>query len=114
MKTLLTLEYVALFGLSIFLFWLLPFAWWWYPVLILVPDVGMIGYLVSPQMGAMTYNLTHWLALGILCYVIGYFVSVPALEMAGIIIIGHSALDRALGFGLKYPDAFKHTHLGML
>ncbi|MDA1193538.1 MAG: DUF4260 family protein, partial [Candidatus Poribacteria bacterium] len=29
----------------------------------------------------------------------------------GAILIGHSAFDRLLGYGLKYPDAFKHTHL---
>ena len=23
----------------------------------------------------------------------------------------HIGMDRLLGFGLKYPDAFKHTHL---
>ena len=24
----------------------------------------------------------------------------------------HIGIDRALGFGLKYPDAFSSTHLG--
>lgn len=38
MKQLIQLEEVALFALSIYGFSLLPFAWWWFLVLILVPD----------------------------------------------------------------------------
>jgi len=34
--------------------------------------------------------------------------------MMGIIIVGHSSMDRMLGYGLKYPDAFTHTHLGWI
>ena len=30
--------------------------------------------------------------------------------LAGTVLLGHSAFDRVLGYGLKYPDAFKHTH----
>jgi hypothetical protein len=26
----------------------------------------------------------------------------------------HVAVDRALGYGLKYPDSFAHTHLGWI
>jgi hypothetical protein len=26
----------------------------------------------------------------------------------------HSSLDRVLGYGLKYPDAFQNTHLGRI
>ncbi|TAG51385.1 MAG: DUF4260 family protein, partial [Runella slithyformis] len=32
----------------------------------------------------------------------------------GIILFAHSAMDRIAGYGLKYEDAFKHTHLGWL
>jgi hypothetical protein len=113
-NTFIKTEYVALFALSIFLFSQLGFAWWWYPVLILLPDLGMIGYLINPRIGAMTYNFTHWIVLGVLCYILGYLLALPALALAGIIVIGHSALDRALGYGLKYPDSFKHTHLDTL
>jgi hypothetical protein len=40
--------------------------------------------------------------------------SLPALSVAGLVMLGHSSLDRALGYGLKYPDAFQHTHLGTI
>jgi hypothetical protein len=29
-------------------------------------------------------------------------------------LFGHSNMDRLLGYGLKYPDAFQNTHLGVI
>jgi hypothetical protein len=34
--------------------------------------------------------------------------------LAGTILLGHSSLDRVLGYGLKYPDSFQNTHLGVI
>jgi hypothetical protein len=113
-KILLKIEYAALLVLSVFLFSFLPFAWWWYLALFLVPDIGMVGYLFSSRVGAWTYNALHTLAVGISMYLVGYFFSNGFVELAGIIIIGHIGLDRLLGYGLKHADSFKHTHLGML
>ena len=36
------------------------------------------------------------------------------LEIAGIILLAHSAFDRMLGYGLKYSDSFKNSHLGKI
>lgn len=112
MKTLLRLEYLALFGLSILLFSWLDFSWWWYPLLFLAPDIGMVGYFISPRAGAVTYNILHFLLTAVVAYVVGALLQVPLLELAGVIILGHSSFDRLLGFGFKYPDSFRHTHLG--
>jgi len=43
MKTALKLEEAAMFILSIFFFNQLHFSWWWYPVLLLTPDLSMLG-----------------------------------------------------------------------
>ena len=48
MKNLLKLEETLMFLLSIYLFSFLPYDWWVFPVLILAPDAGMLGYAVSP------------------------------------------------------------------
>ena len=114
MKNLLKLEELFMFGLSIFLFAKLDFAWWWYPALILTPDLSMVGYLVSSQAGAITYNLIHHKALGISLFIIGTMLANQPLQLAGLILFGHSSMDRMLGYGLKYPDSFEHTHLGMI
>ena len=47
MKKIIQLEELAMFLLSICLFNKLHFAWWWYLVLILTPDIGMIGYALG-------------------------------------------------------------------
>ena len=114
MKHILTLEFVSLFIFSIFLFSLLPYPWWWFPLLFLVPDVSMIGYLFNTRIGATTYNLIHTLTTGVLIYLLGTYLHAPLAILAGVILIAHSTFDRFMGYGLKYPDSFKHTHLGNL
>ena len=114
MKNLLRLEEAAMFGLTIYLFSKLPFAWWWYVALILTPDIGMIGYAVNNKAGAFTYNLFHHKGIAIVVYVAGLVMHLDLLQLAGLILFGHSSLDRMLGYGLKYEDGFKHTHLGYL
>lgn len=114
MNLLLKLEEAVQFIASIILFTYLPFAWWVYPACILLPDVGMIGYLVNTRIGACTYNLTHHKGIAFGIALIGFVLSHQVLLLAGVIMVGHSALDRLLGYGLKYTDNFKHTHLGQL
>ena len=114
MKNLLKLEELFMFALSIFLFSKLDFSWWWYPVLLLTPDFSMIGYLVSPQAGAMVYNFVHHKALGISIFMLGLILVSQPLQLAGLILFGHSSMDRVLGYGLKHSDSFQHTHLGMI
>lgn len=112
MQNLIRIEELFLFLFSIFLFAELEYAWWWYAVLFLAPDLGMLGYLANARVGAATYNLLHHKAVAVAAFVIGAFVGSAALQLAGVIVLGHSSLDRVLGFGLKYPDSFQHTHLG--
>ncbi|MGB0176501.1 MAG: DUF4260 family protein, partial [Owenweeksia sp.] len=45
MNTLLKLEEVGQFLLSIILFSQLDYAWWVFPACILLPDLSMIGYV---------------------------------------------------------------------
>jgi hypothetical protein len=111
MKTLLVLEEVAIFVACIVAFAATEWAWWWFPALLLVPDVGMLGYLAGPRFGAATYNLVHHRAVAIGVGVFGLWLAVPVVQLAGLIMIAHISMDRALGFGLKYPDDFGHTHL---
>jgi len=111
MKTLIKIEEAFLFALSIFLFSQLPCAWWWFPLLLLAPDIGMMGYLFNTQTGAVLYNFIHHRALSISLYIVGSLVNIPVLQLIGIILFAHSSLDRVFDYGLKYRDDFKHTHL---
>ena len=114
MKTVLKLEEFALFVFSILAFNELPFAWWLYPALILIPDVSMLGYLINPRIGAFCYNLVHHKALAIVVWCLGIFLANPTVQLVGVILFGHSAMDRVAGYGLKYFSGFKDTHLGKL
>jgi len=114
MKNLIRLEEAAMFLLSIYLFSLLPYAWWWYLVLILAPDLSMFGYAAGPRVGAICYNLVHHKGVAILIYMMGAYLHNDVLLLAGAILFGHSSMDRVMGYGLKYPDNFKHTHLGQI
>lgn len=111
MKTLLKSEELIQFLAAIYLFSHLSFAWWWFPALILVPDVSMIGYLVNPLVGAVSYNIVHHKGLGIVIGLLGLMTGNQTLMLAGIILFAHSSMDRMLGYGLKYADSFKHTSL---
>ena len=114
MKYVLKSEELFMFLLSIYLFSLLDFQWWWFPVLIFTPDIGIAGYLFGNKPGAITYNFFHHKGLGILLYLAGMLSSSDTLALIGIIVFGHASLDRILGYGLKYPKGFHYTHLGMI
>ena len=114
MKTLIKIEELFLALLALYLFLALGYAWWWFLLLLLAPDLGMIGYLISPNVGAITYNLVHHKGIAALLFIIGGYIQLPWLQAAGLISLGHSSFDRVLGYGLKYPDSFQHTHLGRI
>ncbi len=114
MKNLLKLEELFVFLLAIYLFSRLAFPWWLYLVLFFLPDIGMLGYLHNPRSGMITYNIIHHKAVSIGLYLLGALMGSPILQLAGLVLLGHSSLDRALGYGMKLPDSFDHTHLGMI
>ncbi len=114
MRWLIRTEELGLFLASIAAFAQLGMAWWIYPALLLAPDLSALGYLAGPGLGSVTYNLVHHRGVALLVFAAGGLGSMPGLALAGVILFGHSSLDRALGFGLKYPDAFGHTHLGWI
>lgn len=114
MKTVLKIEELAQFILGIVLFNLLDFSWWWFPTLILIPDIGMLGYLINSRIGAATYNIFHHKGIAIGVMLAGYYLSMPILSLVGIILFSHSAMDRMFGYGLKFADSFNNTHLGTI
>ncbi|KQC01221.1 DUF4260 domain-containing protein [Pedobacter sp. Hv1] len=114
MKKIVAIEEIAMFLLALFGFCYLPFSWWVFPALLLVPDLSMLGYIINPKVGAILYNILHHKALAIAIFVTGFYLSSPILQLIGIILFAHSSMDRALGYGLKYFNAFNHTHLGII
>jgi hypothetical protein len=111
MKTILQLEELVMFVLGLFAFNQLDFAWWWFLILILMPDVGMLGYLFNAKVGAITYNIFHHKGIAIFIYFVGVYFQNETMQLTGVIVFSHASLDRGFGYGLKFFDDFKHTHL---
>lgn len=111
MKKLLKLEELAQFALSIYIFTLLDYSWWVFPACLLLPDLSMVGYIVNTRVGALLYNFFHHKLLALAVLITGAYLEQPWVVLSGVILFGHSAMDRLFGYGLKYPDSFKHTHL---
>lgn len=107
----LRLEGVAMFAGAVTLFASLGTSWWLFGLLFLVPDIGLLGYLVGTRTGATTYNLTHGLAAPLTLAVAGHVVGNGTLLAVALVWVAHIGFDRALGYGLKYATDFHDTHL---
>ena len=114
MKNILKLEELAMFGLCVWALYFLDAKWWCYLLLLLGPDISMIGYAGGNKIGGFMYNLFHHKGVAVLLFVIGILLPDRILEMTGIILFGHSSMDRMFGYGLKLKEGFKHTHLGLI
>jgi hypothetical protein len=112
MKNIIKLEELGMFILSIYLFNQLHFAWWWFLLLLLTPDISAIGYTINNKAGAISYNFFHHKGVAILIYLAGIYFQNETIELAGLILFAHSSMDRFFGYGLKYFEGFKFTHLG--
>ena len=93
------------------LFWGLHIGWALFAILILAPDLSMIGYLGGAKIGASVYNLVHTLVGPLLLMGFAVLTAHIVFLPYGLIWTAHIGMDRMLGFGLKYPTNFKDTHL---
>jgi hypothetical protein len=108
------LEGAALLVAGIVVFEASGWSWWWFVALLLAVDVSMIGYAFGPGVGAATYNLGHAL-IGPAWLLVWWWIDPQAAVLAlAAIWLAHIGMDRMLGYGLKHPDRFEHTHLGMI
>lgn len=114
MKNLLKLEELGQFIFSIILFSQLDYSWWIFPICMLLPDLSMLGYAVNTRTGAWFYNFFHHKLVAILVLLAGFWFGHSLLALVGVILFGHSSMDRMFGYGLKFDDNFKNTHLGWI
>jgi hypothetical protein len=114
MKKLLQAEEIAFFAACIYYFPFFGLSWWWFVVFILLPDVGMVGYLLNARVGAFSYNLLHHRGVALIIFFAGIAISSIPVQFAGFILFTHASMDRILGYGLKYEKGFRFTHLGVI
>ncbi len=108
---LLRVEGVALLVLSVLLYRETGGGWLMFGVLLLAPDLSMLGYLAGPRVGAAVYNAFHTYALPAAVGALGMILASPLAVAVALIWFAHIGMDRTVGYGLKYPSSFKDTHL---
>lgn len=113
-RVLLHLEGAAVFLGATLVYFLLGLSWWVYLLFLLAPDLSAVGYVFGTRTGSIVYNLAHtliWpLAIGLAGWWLGWSWAAPV----ALIWLAHIGMDRMVGYGLKYPDAFKHNHLNQV
>jgi len=124
MKNLLRLEELAQFLLCLSVLIFGEVNWWVYLLFVVGPDIGMLGYLISPRIGALTYNLLHHKSIALIILILSFEFGYIGndgdpkanlwLFITAIILYGHASMDRIFGYGLKFGDNFHHTHLGWI
>ncbi len=111
-KKLLHLEGLIFLLTALYFYHLLEGNWILFFALLFTPDISMIGYLKDKRLGAITYNIGHNYVLALIVIGLGFLpLQNSLITQIGIILFAHVALDRLLGYGLKYPSGFKDTHL---
>ncbi|HTV32178.1 MAG TPA: DUF4260 domain-containing protein [Methylocella sp.] len=89
-------------------------SWWFFAALILAPDLSILFYLFGARLGAFAYNTVHVYLGPLLLLGHATLSGSPTALAIALIWSAHIGIDRALGFGLKYRDGFRSTHLGRI
>lgn len=77
----------------------------------LAPDLAALAYVAGPRVGAVAYNLAHTWSLSLALLAAGLLRDGSTAVSLALVWLAHIAFDRLIGYGLKYPTAFKDTHL---
>lgn len=113
-KKLIKIEGLVFLTLGAYFYFSNGYTWGIFLLLLLFPDVFMIGYIVNNRVGAYLYNFAHTFATPLLLLLVGQIFSVNYLMMISFIWIAHIGMDRMFGYGLKYESGFKDTHMQRL
>lgn len=111
LRKIISLEYLVAFLGSVFFYWHFEFSFLFFALFLLLPDISMLGYIVNTKIGALFYNIGHSLVVPVILLILGFVTVSTPLLMTSIIWLAHIFLDRALGYGLKYDEAFTKTHI---
>ena len=110
-RLLLHAEGLAVAAAAIVLYFHADYPWWLLLALALAPDLSMVGYLGGRRLGAVAYDAAHTFALPLALAAAGVVADADGATEVGLIWLAHIGVDRAIGYGLKYPSGFEDTHL---
>ena len=110
-RILLRLEGLAVAAAALALYVDAGYGWLLLAVLALAPDLSMIGFAAGPRVGAAAYNVAHTYVGPVALGAVGVLAGADLAVQLALIWLVHIGVDRLVGYGLKYPSAFKDTHL---
>lgn len=113
-RYLLRAEGATIFASAIWAYSRTKNSWWTFAGLLLLPDLGMVGFLSNSQLGAATYNSFHTETPAILLLCTGLAQANTKISGLALCWLAHIGMDRMIGAGLKYGTGFGHTHLGIM
>ncbi len=110
-KFILRLESLCFFLINLYIYHYLGKGWVLFILLFFIPDLSILMYIFDKKIGAIFYNLFHTYIWFFLLLVIGFIMKNNLIVSFGVIYGSHISFDRMIGYGLKYNDSFKNTHL---
>ncbi len=112
-RRLLNLEGAAVLSAIIYIyFFRLDGSWVLFVGLLLAPDIGLAAYASrNNRIGSIIYNAFHTYIFPVLIIAFGMAAGSELVAEVGLILAAHIAMDRMVGYGLKYTTGPKPTHL---
>ena len=110
-RILLRAEGVAVAAAAIALYFHADHPWWLLVALALAPDIALVAFAAGPRVGAVAYDAAHTYVLPIALAALGVLTEADWPVRVGLIWLAHIGVDRAVGYGLKYPSGPKETHI---
>ena len=110
-RVLLRLEGAAVAVAALVLYFDGGHPWWLLVVLALAPDLSIAGYAAGLRVGAATYDVAHTYVLPTVLGLAGVLGDSGGAVAVALVWLVHIGVDRAIGYGLKYPTGFRDTHL---
>ena len=115
-RALLHLEGAAVLLLAAAAYFRLGHPWWLFLLLLLAPDLSLLGLMAGPRVGAVAYNAAHTTVGPLALLGIGWWVGggQSVAVAVAFVWLAHIGLDRMVGYGLRYTDSAKRNHFGGL
>lgn len=112
-RKLLNLEGAAVLGAIVYIyFFRLDGSWVLFVALLLAPDISLAGYATrNNRVGSILYNAFHTYVFPVAIIISGIAAGSEVVVEIGLIFAAHIAMDRTVGYGLKYLAGPKPTHL---
>ena len=110
-RLLLRAEGIAVAAAAVALYFYADHPWWLLVALALAPDVALLAFAAGPRIGAVAYNAAHTYLFPVALAALGVVAEADWPVRVGLIWLMHIGVDRAVGYGLKYPSGPKETHI---